>query len=139
MDHLVPGAERRAQQLGQRHVEEDEVVAVEDDALRVALVEAHPQRMAKRLAHQPAAVPAAGASPCSSAPLTAASSALSAVQRERLGRAEAPAGRRVRPVVAQHAVREREPPRVVEASPVAALGDQPLRRARRGRAAGPPR
>ena len=40
--------QQRGQELGQRHVDVGAVVAVEDDALRVALVIAHPQVVAKR-------------------------------------------------------------------------------------------
>src|SRR4029079_3674375 len=45
LDHLTPAADRLAPELGDRDVEVVEVVAVEDDALRVAFVVADPQRM----------------------------------------------------------------------------------------------
>ena len=63
--------------------------------------------------------------PCSSAPLTLASSALSRYSASASGEPKRRPGRRVGPVVAEHAVREREPALVVE--PVArALVEQPL-------------
>jgi hypothetical protein len=43
LDHRVVGAERLAPQLGERDVEVGEVVRVEDDPLRVALVVADAQ------------------------------------------------------------------------------------------------
>ena len=63
-----------------------------------------------RAARQPAVAPR----PCSSAPLTAASSALSRYSASASALREAPARRRRRPVVAEHAVQQREPALLVE-------------------------
>src|ERR1700726_436829 len=52
LDHLLPGPHGLAPQLGERDVAVEEVVRVEDDALRVALAVAHAQRIHERLGHR---------------------------------------------------------------------------------------
>ena len=52
LDHLLPGPHRCAPQLGERDIEVQQVVGVENDALRVALSVADAQLVDEGIRHQ---------------------------------------------------------------------------------------